>query len=90
MLVLMMHVLDALYPPVEEVRQRRFRHADAEGRVQVRAAQVRVDEQNFFFEPRQRNADVACDQALADPAFAAADRPDLLLAQCILEFYHSE
>ena len=81
-------VLDGLDTPVQKIGERHLRDADAERRVKVRAAEVGVHEQDLLLQAREGDADIAGDQAFTDPAFAAADGPDLFLAQSILDFYH--
>ena len=69
-------VLDLLDAPLDEVGERPARQVDPERRVQVRAAEVRVDEDDLLSAPRELDAEVRRDEALADAALPSADGDD--------------
>ena len=70
-------VLDALHAAQDEVGEGALGRGHAEAGVQVRAAEVRVDQHHTLAQPRQLPAQGGGDDGLADPALAAAHRPHL-------------
>jgi hypothetical protein len=63
--------------PQDEVAEAARRAGQAQARVQVRAPEVGVDEDDALAQPRELPSQRGGEQRLADPALAATDGPDL-------------
>jgi len=61
----------------DEIREAFFRMGKADDRVQIRGAQIQIDEQRPAAELREENAEAAGEEALSRSALPAADRPYL-------------
>ena len=71
------HLVDRRDPALDEVAERALRLRQPQARVEVRAAEVGVHQHDPASHARELPPDRGRQQGFADPALAAADRPDL-------------
>ena len=70
------HIVNRLDATADEIAQRERRRGQAQASMEIRPAEIGVDHDHFLAVPRNGDAEATRDEALANAAFAAANRND--------------